>query len=135
MASFHDTFNDLFEPFLGEHSPLGQAVGWTPVMDVAERDDAVVIRAELPGVKADDIELSVEGSTLTISGEKKESSEDSGENYYHVERRYGSFQRSVRLPSGVAADKIDATCHDGVLTVTLPKPEEAKPKRIKVTGD
>ena len=101
---------------------------------MAEHDDAIVVKAELPGLNPDDIEVSVHGNTLTLSGEKKESSEDKGDNYYHVERRYGRFHRDVLLPAEVDAEKVEANYKDGVLTITVPKTEEAKPKKIKITS-
>jgi len=83
-------------------------------------------------MKSDEIEISVVNNTLTITGEKKEAAEEKGENYYHVRRRYGTFRRDIALPPGVDPDKVEATYRDGVLTVTVPKTEKAKAKRIEV---
>ncbi|MDO8578993.1 MAG: Hsp20/alpha crystallin family protein [Dehalococcoidales bacterium] len=106
--------------------------GWTPALDIFEKDDRFVVKAELPGMKEDDIDVSVVGDTLTIKGEKKTEEEIDEEDYYHMERTYGSFLRSISLPSNVNADKIEAKYEDGVLEVSLPKIAEVKPKRVKV---
>ncbi len=132
LARFHDAVNDLFGRFLEEWPPLAGETAWAPLLDVAEREDAVVVKAEVPGVKPDDIDISVHGNTLTISGQKKEETDKSDGDYYHMERHWGEFRRSITLATEVDADKIDATCKEGVLTITLPKAEKAKPKKIKV---
>ena len=131
LTRLQDEMSELFGRFFGGwEEPF--VAGWTPALDVAEREDAIVVKAELPGLTVEDIDISAEAKTLTVSGEKKEQAEQKGENYHHVERRYGSFRRSVALPSTVDPTKIEATYRDGVLTVTLPKSEAAKPKKIKV---
>jgi HSP20 family protein len=136
LARFRDEMDDLFGRFFGDvgdwPAPLMRAGTWFPAIDVAEREDAVVVKAELPGLKSDDIEISVQGNMLTIAGEKKEEEEEKEENYYHAERRYGSFRRDIPLPSGADADKVEATFKDGVLVVTVPKTEEAQPKKVEV---
>lgn len=106
--------------------------GLTPPVDIHEDKDKYVVKAELPGMNQQDIDVSLEGNTLTISGERKQEDEkEEGENY-RSERYFGRFQRSVTLPTGVDANEIQATYKDGILTVTLPKSEEAKPKQIQV---
>jgi HSP20 family protein len=105
---------------------------WTPAVDIAEHDDEYLVKVELPGVNKDDVKLTLENNILTIRGEKKQEKETKKENYHRVERSYGSFQRSFTLPAAVKADKIDASYNDGILTVSLPKAEEAKPKQIEV---
>jgi HSP20 family protein len=110
---------------------------WAPggmAVDVYETDDSVVVTSAIPGVNADDIEISVTGDTLTIRAETKEDSEIKRENYLRRERRFGSCCRSVTLPGGLEADKAEADYTDGVLTLTFPKAEETKPKSIKVTA-
>jgi len=103
-------------------------------LDVVEHEDEYLVKASLPGVKLEDVELTFMDNTLTIKGEIK-AEEESKEHRYHLrERRYGSFQRSVTLPSGIDADKIEADYDAGVLTVHLPKLEEVKPKRITIGG-
>jgi HSP20 family protein len=106
---------------------------WTPRTDVTETKDSVSITAEIPGLEAKDVEVSVFGDMLTIKGEKKAEKEEKDEYHHVVERTYGAFSRMVRLPTPVAADEIKATFKNGVLTVTLPKTEEAKAKAIPLT--
>jgi HSP20 family protein len=124
----------LFERFFGEPLQTERPTGmWTPQTDVTETKDSVSIKAELPGLEAKDVEVSVSGDMLIIKGEKKQEKEEKDEHRHLVERTHGAFSRMVRLPAPVAADKIKATFKNGVLTVTLPKTEEAKPKAIPVT--
>ena len=106
--------------------------GWTPAVDIYEDKDKYTIKAELPGMNKEDIEVSLDGDTLTISGERKQEEEKKEKEGYRSERFFGRFQRSVTLPAAVQADKLEATYKDGVLTVTAPKSEEAKPKQIPV---
>ena len=105
---------------------------WTPAVDIAEHDEEYLVKVELPGVNRDEVKLTLENNILTIRGEKKQEKETKKENYHRVERSYGSFQRSFTLPAAVKSDKIDASYKDGILTVSLPKAEEAKPKQIEV---
>jgi len=105
---------------------------WTPAVDIAEHDDEYLVKVELPGVNKDEVKLTLENNILTIRGEKKQEKETKKENYHRVERSYGSFQRSFTLPAAVKSDKIDASYKDGILKVSLPKAEEAKPKQIEV---
>ena len=103
-------------------------------VDMYETDDAVVVKSAIPGIKPEDIDISVTADTLTIRGETKSEEKVEEENYIHRERRYGSFCRSLAIPLPVVADKAEAEFEDGVLTLTLPKAEEIKPKAIKVKG-
>ena len=105
---------------------------FSPAVDVTETAEAVVVKAEVPGMDAKEINISVTGDVLTIKGEKKSEREEKEENYHLVERRYGSFSRSLALPAGVDMDKIEAKYDKGVLTVTCPKKEEVKPKPIEI---
>ena len=105
---------------------------FAPVVDVKETAEAVVVKAEVPGMDAKDINISVTGEVLTIKGEKKSEREEKEENYHVVERSYGSFSRSLALPGAVDLDKIEAKYDKGVLTVTCPKKEEVKPKAIEI---
>jgi HSP20 family protein len=128
--------DDWFESFFrGLDRPLGLfgQRAW-PAIDIAEREDTVLVRAEVPGLKPEEIEISVYGDTLTISGERKESKEDEGDGFYHVESTYGSFRREVTLPTDVDESKIEAVCKDGVLSITLPKAEKSKAVKVKVKG-
>jgi HSP20 family protein len=133
LGTLQDQMNDLFGRFFEDWplSSVERGLGWLPV-DLAEDDEQFTVKAELPGLSSDDIDLSVVGDTLTISGNKKVEKEDEGRNYYHVERRYGTFRRGVRLPSTVDGEKVQARYNNGVLTVTLPKADHAKPRRINV---
>jgi len=134
LTRLHGDIDDLFDGFFrGLDRPFAGYKAW-PAIDVAEQDDAIVVRAEVPGCKAQDIDISVYGNTLTISGEKKLSEEKKEKGYYHVESTYGSFRRELSLPTEVDQDKIDATCKDGVLSITLPKAEKAKAVKVKVKG-
>ncbi|MGQ9920784.1 MAG: Hsp20/alpha crystallin family protein [Desulfobacca sp.] len=108
---------------------------WLPSVDVSETADKVVVKAEVPGMDAKDIDISLSGDLLTIKGEKKTEREEKEENYHLVERSYGSFSRSLRLPVAVDADKIEATYKQGVLTITCPKKEEAKAKLIEIKAE
>jgi HSP20 family protein len=105
---------------------------WTPAVDVYETNDAIVLKADLPDVKQEDVDISVEGNTLSIRGERKQEKEVHDKNYYRMERSYGNFVRSFSLPATVDSEKIDATFSHGVLKLTIPKREESKPKQIKV---
>jgi len=109
-----------------------EAVGWVPSVEMYEKEDRFVVRAELPGMKKDEIDVSVVGNTLTISGERKAQSEVKDEDYYRCELCYGKFSRSIGLPAAVDAAKVDATYENGILEITLPKVEAAKPKRVSV---
>jgi HSP20 family protein len=108
--------------------------GWMPAIDVFEKDDKFVVKAELPGMKEEDIDVSVVGDTLTIKGERKTETEVKEEDYCRCERSYGSFVRSIPLPSTVNADKIEANYEGGVLEVSLPKVAKVKPKKVKVSA-
>jgi HSP20 family protein len=108
------------------------ASAWAPSVDIYDQGDRLVVQAELPGVKKDDIDIRVEDGVLMLSGKRERQKEVKEEGYYRCERCYGNFGRTFRLPSNVASDKIDASFKDGILTIAMPKAEEAKPKRIQV---
>ena len=115
--------------------PWGADLGgaWGPVVDVRETDDSLVLEAELPGMRIDDVNVSIEDGVLTITGEKKREIEEGTEGSYHfTERKYGRFERSFRMPRNVDAETVKAEFTNGILAVTLPKAEEAKPRRIEV---
>jgi HSP20 family protein len=107
---------------------------WVPTIDFSETDEHVIVRAEVPGMDKKDINITLSEGLLTIHGEKKQEKEEEKENYRFVERRYGSFSRSLRVPSGVNADKIEASYKDGVLKVAIPKSESEKSRKIEITG-
>jgi HSP20 family protein len=108
---------------------------WLPAVDVSETGDKITVKAEIPGMEAKDIEISMVGDTLTIKGEKKAEKEEKDENYHMVERSYGSFNRAMKIPAMVDAEKVEATYKNGVLTVVLPKKEEVKPKAIEIKAE
>jgi HSP20 family protein len=108
------------------------SITFMPVVDVVERESSFDINVELPGVKKEDVKITVHDGVLTVSGEKKYEEERKGTDYHRAERAYGSFQRSFTLPKGVSPEKIEASYTDGVLIISLPKVEEAKPKEIEV---
>jgi HSP20 family protein len=124
LANLQDELDRLFE------SPL---TGWAPALDVQEDADNFTIRVEVPGLKREDIGVSLQDGALVISGERKAEKVEDGVEVHRQERFYGKFQRALTLPAPVAADKVKAAYKDGVLTVTLPKAEEAKPKQIDVS--
>jgi HSP20 family protein len=120
-----------FGEWLGPTTPLFET-GWAPAADVYEDKDNVFVKAELPGMKKEDIDVSVSGNMLNIAGERKEESEYEGTEGYRAERYFGHFQRGIALPTAVESDKIHAEYKDGVLTVTCPKTAEAKRKQIDI---
>ena len=111
-----------------------EASAWTPTVDVFEDKENLKIVMELPGVKPDDVKISLENQVLTIQGEKKQVAEESSERWHRYERSYGSFERMFTLPSSVDAERIQAKVDNGLLTVTLPKAERARPKQIDITS-
>lgn len=107
---------------------------WSPAVDVAENQSAIILRAELPGMRQEDIDIELTGDTLTVRGERKFESEKRDENYVRVERSYGRFQRSFTLGVPIDGEKVGATYRDGILEITLPKSEANKPRKVQVTG-
>jgi HSP20 family protein len=109
-----------------------RATAWAPALDISERKDAYLVTVELPGLKPEDLDITMEDGLLTIKGERQFTSESSEQQFHRVERRYGAFRRSITLPAHVLADGIQASFEDGVLQILVPKAEEATPKRIQV---
>jgi len=130
---FDDIFGRPSLPSIWRRIPMEER-GWAPAIEVFEKEDKFVVKAEIPGMKEEDIDISVVGDTLTIKGEKKAEAEVKEEDYYCCERSYGSFYRSIALPSDVEANKIEANYEDGVLEVSLPKAPEVKPKKVAVSA-
>jgi HSP20 family protein len=122
---------EAFRPFGLLEEPISIAA-WTPSCDIYETDDEVVVKAEIPGVKKEDVKVSLQDNLLTLSGERKFEEETKKENYLRVERGYGAFSRSFTLPPYVDATKISAEFKDGLLEVKLPKSEQAKPKQVEI---
>jgi HSP20 family protein len=144
-----DPFQDLrsAQEELAQMSPmLAQALGlhgqqgsgraattaWAPALDISERKDAYLVAVELPGVEADDLQITLEDGLLTIQGERHFAQDSSEQQFHRVERRYGAFRRSITLPAQVLAEQIEATVDNGVLQIVVPKMEQATPKRIRV---
>lgn len=132
LTTLRREMDRVFERFFGELPSVDVSWGWTPRLDMTETKDSLNIRAELPGLEAKDLDVSLVGDTLTIKGEKKQEKEEKDDYHHVVERSYGAFSRMVRLPASVASDKITANFKNGVLTLTLPKTEEAKRKAIPI---
>ena len=133
----HSNFDRLFDEFFSAQAPAGALSDsltgtWNPAVDVFEEDAAYVIKAELPGIDKKDITLDVNDGVLTLKGERNHEAEVKKETYYRREMAYGTFQRSFRLPVDVNADLIKADYKDGVLRISIPKPEERKPRQITV---
>ena len=133
LSEFHTEMEKLRYRFMSG-LPFSRTIieEWSFFMDILETKDKLIVKAELPGLEAKDVNVSVSCDLLTINGEKEKEEEEKDEHYHCVERRYGSFHRSFRLPASVKGDKVEATFDKGVLKVTLPKVEEAKNKEIEV---
>jgi HSP20 family protein len=136
-ATLNQRMERLFDEMLGrglwrtaEERPLRGT--WVPAINILEREDAIVIQADLPGLKAEDVEVTVEEGTLSIRGERKLEEVNEGETYHRVERLYGSFERTFTLPNSVDTSKIDARFKNGEMLLTLPKREESKPRAVKI---
>jgi HSP20 family protein len=130
FADFSDLRNRIDAVLEDVMSPEGGV--WSPAIDLVESDEALEFRADVPGMKPEEIKIELEGDVLTISGEHEETKEEKDEQYVRRERRYGSFSRSMRVPAGIDPDKIEASCHDGVLEVKVPKPAEAESKKVTI---
>ena len=128
----HSEIDRVFDAFFGSPIVDGRGRRWTPAVDLVEGDDEFVLRADLPGLERDDVEVEISDGVLTVSGERKAEHEEESDGFHRVERSYGSFSRSVRLPKGVEADAVTAEFDKGVLEVHVPKPEERKPHRVQI---
>ena len=127
--------DSLFAHALGRHGQwqgTAMASAWAPALDISERKDAYLVTVDLPGVKLDDLTITLEDGMLTVHGERQATNDASDQQFHRVERRYGSFRRAITLPAHVMADGVEASVEDGVLQILVPKAEEAKPKRIQV---
>lgn len=133
LSNLRDEIDRLFEVPLSELAHTSQLLsGWTPALDLYEDKDNLYVKIELPGMKKEEIDISLHDGCLSISGERKSETKHAEAELYRAERFFGRFQRTVTLPTPVASDKARAQYKDGILTVTLPKTEEAKPKHIDV---
>jgi HSP20 family protein len=129
--------NRLFDSFFGrrEVTQAGAGRRWVPAMDLAETEDQLILRADLPGLDRDAIEIEVKDNVLTISGERKAEHERKGEGFHRIERSFGRFSRSLGLPRGIDAKSVTANFENGVLEVRMPKPEERKTTRIEIATE
>jgi HSP20 family protein len=125
-TEFDRLFNTLFD------RSAADARSWTPAMDLVEADDHFLLRADLPGLREEDVNIEVRDNTLRISGERKAEHEQRERGWYRLERQFGKFSRALTLPEGIDADAIEASFDHGVLEVRIPKPEERKPRRIEI---
>ena len=133
MPTVSRLFEDFFNDFPFDGTLMRSRESWIPSVDILEKDGNLILRAELPGLDEKQIDLKVEGNTLTLKGERKMENEDKKSNYHRVESYYGSFSRSFDLPDTVDLDKINAEYKNGVLTVTMPQKPEVKPREIPVS--
>ena len=134
LRGLQDEMNRVFHDFLDDAVVETPAV-LSPAVDLVDTRDTLQVKVELPGVKKEDVEITLKDDLLTIKGEKKDEKEEKSENRYYVERSYGSFSRVLTLPSNVKADQVKAVFTDGVLEITLPKAEEEKAREFQVTVD
>jgi HSP20 family protein len=133
FGNLRSVFNGLFDENLGRSSTQPSVSKWYPAVDVLESKDSYLIRAELPGMKREDIKVEVKDGTLVLSGERKFEKPADGVEYRHVERVTAKFWRSFSLPETVKQDGIEATYKDGILEIRVPKAEEAKPRQIEIS--
>ena len=126
---FNRLFNTLFDA--GE----APAQRWLPAMDLVEADDHFVLKADLPGLSEEDVAIEIQDHTLTVSGERKAEHEEHERGWYRVERQFGRFSRSLTLPEGIDADAVSASFDKGVLSISIPKPEERKPRRVEIRAN
>lgn len=134
LSGFQDEMNQLFEDFFGR-MPTRKMFSegfWAPLMDIEETKDDILVKAELPGMKKEEVKIQINNDVLSITGERKREEETREKTYHRIERAYGKFQRMIRLPTEVDASKVKATFENGVLTIRLPKSEQAKPKEIAI---
>ena len=134
LSSLQNDMNRLVNTFFDTTTANGGTSPrrWIPAMDLVEEGDHYVLRADLPGLNEDDVKVELEDNVLTISGERRSEHEDKKEGYYRIERASGSFSRSLTLPEGVDSDSVHANFDKGVLEVSIPKPEQRKPRRVAI---
>ncbi|HEY2260852.1 MAG TPA: Hsp20/alpha crystallin family protein [Solirubrobacteraceae bacterium] len=135
LGTIQNEMNRLFNTFFDSPSPSANGAyrRWIPAMDLVETEGAFVLRADLPGLSEQDVNIEFEDNVLTISGERKAEHEERKEGYYRVERSSGSFRRSLTLPEGVNPESVQATFDRGVLEVRVPKPEQRKPRKVEIS--
>jgi HSP20 family protein len=134
MERLHSDLNRLFEGVPAEGRTADTGRTWAPAVDVAETEEAILVRAELPGMAREDIDIELSGETLTLRGERKFESEEKKNNLVRIERRYGKFLRSFTLATPIQTDRVSASYKDGILEVVLPKSEETRPRKVQVVA-
>ena len=134
VATLHDEMDRLFRQSLGERAAGGPAGAFSPALDVEEDEDGFTLHIELPGVAADDVDVSLEENVLTVSGQRRFYDDRETDGFRRIERHFGRFHRAVRLRDRVDAAGVQATYQDGMLTIVVPKAEEAKPRRIAINA-
>jgi len=127
---FNRLFNETFPAVFGEQEPTTRT--WAPPVDIYETDNALILKADLPGIDPKDVDIRIENGVLYLKGERKFEKEEKKENYHRIERSYGAFTRSFALPNSIDADHVKADYKDGQLILTMPKRDEAKPKAVKI---
>jgi HSP20 family protein len=135
VMSMQRDISRMFDSFFRGGLPEDDALvpsEWIPAVDIAEHENEYSVKLELPGVSKEDVKITMQNNVLSVRGEKKQEKESKGSSFHRVERSYGAFRRNFTLPSTVKSDRIDASYADGILTISLPKAEEAKPKQIEV---
>ncbi len=130
LHDLRDEFERVFRDFESPFDPDGRT--WSPAIDIADKDDKLVLTAELPGMQKSDVKIDLQDNVLTIEGEKRYKNEENKANYYRCERAYGKFSRSFTLPLKIDTAAVTAEFKDGVLTITMPKTEDAKPRQIEI---
>jgi HSP20 family protein len=130
LDTFQTDINRVFDTFFGGAN--GASRRWVPPMDLVETDDQLVLKADLPGLERDDVNVEIKDGVLTVSGERKAEHEETKNGYHRVERAYGGFSRSLALPRGVDAEQVQAEFDKGVLEVLIPKPAERRPHRVEI---
>ena len=133
LRTMRDEMDRLFEYFFGVPSIEGYSSTWIPPVNIEETENEVVVHVEIPGMKKEDINLSVRADMITISGEREQKKDEKNKTYHRIERFYGKFQRTIQLPVDVDIDKTKATYENGILTISLPKSAKNKAKEIKIS--
>jgi HSP20 family protein len=138
LSTLQNEMNRLFNTMFEQSGPTARADGssrrWVPPMDLVETDRQYVLRADLPGLSQEDVDIELESNVLTISGERKAEHEQHEQGFYRLERAFGSFARSLTLPEGVDANGIEASFDRGVLEIRIPRPEQRRPRKVTITA-
>ncbi len=135
VAPMQDEMERVLRQVFGDRQGASSAGAFSPALDVEEDENAFTLHVELPSVNPDDVEVSLEENVLTIAGERRFYDDREAEGFRRIERHFGRFHRSVRLPDRVDANAVEANYHNGLLTITVPKAEEAKPRRIQINAN